>query len=158
MKTSNLNTEPSSIYLETLLSYYEDEIRGEAYFYTLAEHFDESEKFILLARIERRAADAIRPLLEKYGLKPRDESVIEDEGRSYLDEHRSYSWPEFMAYIVKRYPGYLDEFKALEQMAPAADLPALTILTNHEAVVIDFAKKEIAGDPGSLTPLIQYLE
>jgi dimethylamine/trimethylamine dehydrogenase len=154
---SNPDTEPSSIYLETLLSYYEDEIGGEAYFYALAGHFDESEKLILLARIERRAAEAIQPLLEKYGLKPRDESVIKCEGLSYLELHQSYSWPEFMAYIVERYPGYLDDFKALEQMAPATDLPALKILTNHEIVVIDFAEKEIAGDPDSITPLLQYL-
>jgi dimethylamine/trimethylamine dehydrogenase len=154
---SNPDTEPSSIYLETLLSYYEDEIGGEAYFYALAEHFDESEKFILLARIERRAAEAIQPLLEKYGLKPREESDIKFEGLSYLEAHQSYSWPEFMAYIIERYPGYLDDFKALEQMAPATDLPALKILTNHEIVVIDFAEKEIAGDPDSITPLLQYL-
>lgn len=155
---SDMDLEPSSTYLETLLSYYEDEIGGEAYFYALAEHFDESEKLILLARVERHAADAIQPLLEKYGLKPRDESVIKRDGRSYLEAHQSYSWPEFMAYIVKRYPGYLDDFRALEQMAPAADLSALKILTDHEVVVIDFAEMEIAGDPGSLTPLIQYLE
>jgi dimethylamine/trimethylamine dehydrogenase len=62
-----------------------------------------------------------------------------------------------MAFIVKRYPGYLDEFHALEQMAPAADLPALRILTEHEVAVIDFAKMEIAGDPSSTTPLLQYL-
>ncbi|MEE8364722.1 MAG: hypothetical protein V3R76_02970 [Gammaproteobacteria bacterium] len=155
---SNPDTEPSGIYMETLLSYYEDEIGGEAYFYALAEHFDESEKLILLARIERRAAEAIQPLLEKYGLKPREETVIKREGQSYLELHQSYSWPEFMAYIVERYPGYVDEFKALEQMAPVADLPALKILTNHEVAVIDFAEKELACDPGSLTPLIQYLE
>ena len=154
---SNADIQPSSIYLETLLSYYEDEIRGEAYFYAQVEHFSEPEKVILLARIERRAAEAIKPLIEKYGLIPRDESIIKREGQSYLDRHKSYSWPEFMAYMVKRYPGYVDEFLALERIAPVADLPALNRLTNHEVAVIDFAQKEIAGDPGSMTPLLQYL-
>jgi dimethylamine/trimethylamine dehydrogenase len=153
----NPDNEISNAYLKTLLSYYEDEISGEAYLYALAEHFDEKDKINLLARIERRAAESIQPLLEKYGLEPRDESVLNREGRSYLESPESYSWPEFMEYIVKRYPGYLNEFHALEQMAPAADLPALSILTDHEIAVIDFAKKEIAGDPASIEPLLQYL-
>lgn len=45
-------------YLRTLLLYYEEEIIGEAYFHGLARHFDEREKIVLLARVERRAATA----------------------------------------------------------------------------------------------------
>ncbi len=155
---SNPVTAASSDYLETLLSYYEDEISGEAYFYALADHFAERDKIILLAKTERVAAQAIEPLLEKYGLVPRHESDLKNEGRSYLELHQSYSWQEFMAYIVERYPAYLDEFNALEQMAPSEDLEALSILTTHEVAVIDFAEKELDGDPDSLVPLLQYLE
>ena len=60
--------------------------------------------------------------------------------------------------MVDRYPDYLDDFKALEQMAPREDLAALNILTEHEVVVIDFAKKELASHPDSLAPLPGYLE
>lgn len=149
---------PSKIYLQTLLRYYEEEISGEAYFYALAEHFAEREKTILLARIERRAAEAVRPLLEKYGLTPRDESACHSEGKSHLEIHKSYSWQEFMTYIVERYPGYVEDFRTLEQMAPIEDLSALNVLTDHEIAVIDFAKKELAGDPDSMTLLYLYLE
>jgi dimethylamine/trimethylamine dehydrogenase len=155
---SNLDNIASPDYLETLLSYYEDEISGEAYFYALADHFAERDKIILLAKTERVAAQAIEPLLEKYELVPRDDSELKNEERSYLELHQSYSWQGFMTYIVERYPAYLDEFNALEQMAPAEDLEALKILTTHEVAVIDFAEKELAGDPDSLAPLIQYLE
>ena len=148
---------PSKIYLQTLLRYYEEEISGEAYFYALAEHFAEREKLILLARIERRAAEAVRPLLEKYGLTPRDESVCHSEGKGHLEIHKSYSWEEFMTYIVERYPGYVEDFRALEQMAPIEDLSALNVLTDHEIAVIDFAKKELAGNLDSTTPLYLYL-
>ncbi len=145
-------------YLVTLLEYYEAEIMGEAYFYGLAEHFDESDKMDLLARIERDAARAVEPLLQKYGLESRDEAELERLGQDYIKLHQSHSWQEFMIYIVERYPGYLDEFKTLEAMAPAEDLPALNLLTEHEVAVIDFAKKELAGDPDSLAPLMRYLE
>jgi len=93
---ANPGNEISNDYLKTLLSYYEDEISGEAYLYALADHFDETKKINLLARIERRAAESIQPLLEKYGLEPREESVLNREGQSYLESHESYSWPEFM--------------------------------------------------------------
>ena len=147
----------SAIYLTTLLRYYEEEIAGEAFFYALADHFSEGEKTILLARVERRAAQAIQPLLEKYVLEPRSESILNREGRSFLDRHKSCNWSEFMAYILDRYPAYVDDFRVLEQMAPVADLPALNKLTEHEIRVIDFAGKEIAGDPDSVGPLITYL-
>ncbi len=111
-------TQASEEYLDTLLRYFEDEISSEAYFYGLAEHFAEREKTILLARVERRAAEAVRPLLHKYGLEPRQESVIRDQGKGYVEVHQSYSWHEFMAYIIKRYPRYLDDFADLENLAP----------------------------------------
>ena len=151
------HTQASEAYLDTLLRYFEDEVSGEAYFYGLAEYFVERKKTILLARVERRAAEAVRPLLHKYGLEPREESVIHDQGKGYVKKHQSYSWHEFMTYIIKRYPGYLDDFKGLENMAPAEDLPALNILTDHEVAVIEFAKMELAGNPDSLLPLNRYL-
>ncbi|MCP4472261.1 MAG: NADH:flavin oxidoreductase [Gammaproteobacteria bacterium] len=147
----------SQTYLDTLLRYYEEEIDGEAYFYGLAEHFSERDKTILLARAERVAAQAVEPLLEKYGLKARDEEDLTDEGRSYVEQHQDYAWHEFMTYIVERYPGYLDDFKALERMAPPEDSPALERLTEHEVVVIEFAQKELAGEADSTAPLLRYL-
>ena len=73
---SSSQAEPSNSYLETLLQYYEEEISGEACFYALAEHFAEREKITLLARIERDAAQAVEPLLQIYGLKPRQPCPI----------------------------------------------------------------------------------
>jgi dimethylamine/trimethylamine dehydrogenase len=147
----------SQDYLDTLLRYYEEEISGEAYFYGLLEAFGESEKITLLARMERRAAQTIEPLLEKYNLGPVNEERLKDLGESQVASEQGFSWMQFMAYIVERYPRYLDEFHALEAMAPAADLPLLQELTEHEIAVIEFAKRELAGKSGSLQPLKLYL-
>ena len=54
-ETSNASSE----YLDTLLRYYEDEIRGEAYFFALAEYFEEHDKIVLLGKVERSAAEAV---------------------------------------------------------------------------------------------------
>ena len=134
---------------------------GEAYFYGLADHIGgavEREKFALLAEVERRAADVVRPLIEKHGLIPRHESVLKALGEAHVERHRHYSWMEMMAYMVARYPAYLDEFEALERLAPKDDIPALKLLTHHEVLAIDFAKKEIALDPDSTASLREYLD
>ncbi len=144
-------------YLKTLLSYYEEEIEGEAYFYGLVDHFEEQEKLTVLARVERHAASSVVPLLEKYDLVPRDESELKTRGESYVGRHASFDWFEFMTYIVKRYPDYLEDFTALKRMAPEGDLYALNILMDHEVAAIEFAKRELAGDPDSLAPLYDYL-
>jgi len=145
-------------YLKTLLSYYEEEIEGEAYFYGLADHFEQQEKLTVLARVERRAAESVVPLLEKYELVPSDESELKTRGEGYVGRHASLDWFEFMTYIVNRYPGYLEDFTTLERMAPEEDLYALNNLTVHEVAAIEFAKRELAGDPDSLAPLYDYLD
>ena len=68
------------------------------------------------------------------------------------------NWFEFMTYMVNRYPGYLEDFTALERMAPDEDLYALNNLTDHEVAAIEFAKRELMGDPDSLAPLCDYLK
>ncbi len=145
-------------YLKTLLSYYEEEIEGEAYFYGLVDHFEQQEKLTVLARVERRAAESVVPLLEKYALVPRDESELKTRGEGYVGRHASLDWFEFMTYIVNRYPGYLEDFTTLERMAPEEDLYALKNMTVHEVAAIEFAKRELAGDPDSLAPLYDYLD
>ena len=145
-------------YLPTLLQYYEEEVAGEACFYGLAEHFDQREKTILLARVERVTAEAVAPLLKRYGLVPRDEKTLRKEGLDDVAQYANWSWLRFMNYIIDRYPGYIDEFEALEAMAPQDDRDALEQLTWHEIVVINFAQRELAGDPDSTEVLLDYLE
>ena len=144
-------------YLRTLLSYYEEEIQGETYFYGLIDHFEEQDKLTVLARVERRAAESVVPLLEKYKLVPRDVSELKTRGADHVQRHACFDWLEFMTYMLNRYPGYLEEFSTLERMAPEEDLYALKKLTNHEVAAIEFAKRELAGDPDSLSPLCDYL-
>jgi dimethylamine/trimethylamine dehydrogenase len=148
-------------YRKTLLDYYEEEIMGEAYFHALAEHFDgkgERDKLRLLARVERRAAEVVQPLLHKHDLTARDEPVLKSLGEADVAAHQDYGWHELMAYMVARYPGYVDDFEGLERLAPDEDLPALKLLTQHEVAAIEFAGREVAGEADSAAPLHRYLE
>lgn len=148
-------------YLKTLLLYHEEEVMGEAYFYGLIGHFSEAhekEKLDLLARMERYAAESVRPLLEKYGLAPRPDEELAAIGKQSIDRHARLTWPEFVTYMANRYPAYMDEFHALENMGPEEDQPYLKALTNHETAAISFANRELAGDRDSTQPMHQYLK
>ena len=148
-------------YEDVLLQYFEEEVAGEAYFHGLAEHFSEpgaSDKLHLLAEVERCAANSVRPLLAKHGLRQRDDAVLIAEGKSHVARHQDLSWQEMVTYMATRYPGYIDDFEGLEAMAPEEDLPALKILTEHEHVAIDFANQELAGKDDTSAILRRYIE
>ena len=95
---------PTKRYLQMLLTYYEEKVSGETYFLGLAEHFAEHKKLTLLAKVERYAAQSVLPLLEKYALSPRDESILKAEGEEATLQHQNMGWLKFMAHIVERYP------------------------------------------------------
>jgi dimethylamine/trimethylamine dehydrogenase len=147
-------------YLDTLLLYFEEEIMGEAYFLGLTEHFDDpsaKEKLTLLAEVERHAAEAVRPLLDKHGLVPRTDKDLACLEQEQIETHGAWSWSELVNYMASRYPFYMDDFEGLENMAPAEDLPPIKFLTTHEIAAIEFANMEVAGEPRSAEPLRRYL-
>ena len=147
----------SEKYLKTLLTYYEEEVSGEAYFYGLVPFLGEEEKLGLLARVERQAADSVLPLIAKYGLTPRGADRLRQEGIAHVNRHSKLSWREFMHHIVDYYPVYLEEFAELESMAPDEDLDCLRKLTHHEVLAIEFARRELAEDASSMESLKAYL-
>lgn len=153
-------TSQQDAYLETLLLYFEEEIMGEAYFRGLADHFPQPEqkgKLMLLAEVERHAAEAVRPLLKKYHLTPRADDELAGLEAETISLHGAWSWQKLVRDMVERYPAYMDDFEGLEKMAPEPDLPALKFLTAHETAAIEFANLEDAGVEDSAAPLRRYL-
>jgi len=156
----SVQTTATAEYHKTLLQYFEEEIMGEAYFHGLVPHFTEpGAKAALeaLAHVERHAAEAEHPLIEKHDLKPRPQSELARLAEADTVSHTGLSWREFVSYMAKRYPAYLEDFAGLEKMAPPEDLPALQFLTEHEVAAIEFANLELAGNADSLRPLTRYL-
>ena len=148
----------SEKYLKTLCAYFEEEVSGEAYFRGLIPFLGEGTKLELLARMEHQAAASVLPLIKKYGLEPRTPDVLEQEGLDHVDRHKDLTWQGFMHHIVSYYPVYLEEFAALEAMAPKADLAYLKKLSRHEVLAIEFAERELSKDPTSMDSLKAYLD
>jgi dimethylamine/trimethylamine dehydrogenase len=152
---------PDADYRASLVRCYEEELINEAYFLAVAQRLPSEmhrDKLALLAEVERIAAAAIHPLLILYGLVPRDVSVLHTLGRGTVERKRSIDWEWLIQDIVSEYPKFVDQFHALEQIAPTTDLAMLERLTEHEVATIEFAKREQAGDADSLHPIRSYLD
>ncbi len=146
-------------YLDTLLLYYEEEVEGEAYFNELATLFDApdaKEKLTLLAEVERHAAAGVAPLLAQYNLIPRSTVVLSEMGRKDAQRTRA-DWQHVLAGMNKAYPGYLTSFRKLEAIAPEADRPCLSFLTEHEVAALKFLELEAQDPTVSVAPLRAYL-
>jgi hypothetical protein len=146
-------------YLDTLLLYFEEEVEGEAYFAELARRFDDPghrAKLGLLAEVERHAAAAVAPLIDRYGLRPRPVSELVDSGRRDARQTPA-DWAALLDEMARTYPGYLAAFEALEAMAPPADLPRLAFLTEHEVAAMRFLACEARDPATSAVPLQAYL-
>ena len=146
-------------YEETLVLYYEEEVEGEAYFLEWANAFDTPDhkaKMGLMGEVERHAAAAIRPLLEKYGLTPRPRADLVASGISGARQ-ATRDWDAAIAEMTETFPGYIEDFERLEAMAPPEDRAVLNFLTEHEVAAIRFLALEKTDPAHSATPLQDYL-
>lgn len=152
--------ETTQKYLETLLRYYEEEVEGESYFKSLVDHLsepDQIEKMHLLAKVENFAARSVYPLIKKYDLAPKSSAELRLSGQKQAANEES-DWSVLTEKMQRNYPGYVDDFKNLEAMAPPEDLKKLKILTAHEIAALRFLELEAKGDRNSDAPLKYYLE
>ncbi len=133
---------------------------GEAFFLGLGDYFVEPhqhEKLSLLSQIERSVVDSVRPLLTRHGLQTREDAALHAIGREHCGRFKAMTWQDFLEDITVKYPDYMVEFFALEEVAPIEDRPLLEPFTRHEIVAIAFAKLELAGAEGGAGELRSFL-
>ena len=112
--------------MDTLLLYFEEEIIGEGYFLGLAERFPDQDqleiKMTYLAKVEHRAAEHVRPLLHKYGLKPRVDTELFDWAQEDITYLKRLTAHEVAAI----------EFATLEQARGKNSLTPLQVYIDSE--------------------------
>ena len=146
-------------YLEALLRAYEEEGEGEALYRALAQRMVQprhKEKMLLLAEVERATAKAVRPLIDRYGLTPAPREALVATAQAQA-ARGAQDWHTLLEQMRGSVPGYVDEFKKIEAMGPAADQPFLALMTAHEVVALEFLEREEKGDPDSTAPLLDFL-
>lgn len=149
-----------SDYRTALILSYDEEISGEAYFERLATFFAgrSSQALLLLARIERVTAAAIRPLLDRHGFVATDHSRLRADGLAEANRKSGVSWQELVEGMAVDFPAFVEEFEQVERLAPASDRELIRVLTDHEVAGIEFARREVTADPRSLDPLKDFLK
>jgi dimethylamine/trimethylamine dehydrogenase len=149
---------PISDYASGLVIAFEEEVSGEAWYRALAEMFDGAERdsLRLLAEVERHTADILRPLIARHGITVRSDAELAAEGRGEAAKWAG-NYAGLASHMRAQFPAYMPEFRALEALAPPADLPVLRRVTEHEAVVIEFLERAAAGRDDSRDPLRAFL-
>lgn len=146
-------------YAAALLTAYEEEIAGEGYFAGLADQFSGRPRQTLLriARMERVTAGILRPLVESHRLRAAGQAELLARGRAEADAQRGIAWDRLTLGMASDYPRYIAEFDQLSRLAPPADRTRVAVAVEHELALIDFARREAAGDAGSLEPVERFL-
>jgi len=130
-------------YRSRVLAAYEDEVAGAAYFEGLSSIYPAKAAFLgKCAALERQTAEKMNALIRKYQLAPRARSALEERGALEAHSESGSGWQEWRERSITSYARYVDEFKALEAIAPLADQPALAALTAHEVQLIDWLRSE----------------
>jgi hypothetical protein len=146
-------------YPSSLLLCLEEECAGEAFFAALAERHDGRARhaLLLMAQIERAMTEALRPLVERHRLTPSPLAVLHAEGAREARALQTIGWRDFLERMARDYPAYLGEFEAIAGLGPAEDQEVFQLMLDHEVAFIDFALRDLAGDPDSHRALESFL-
>jgi hypothetical protein len=140
---------------------YEGELIGDQLYHSLSERTADVElrkKFSAIAAVERATHAVLKPIAGRLGIVPRESYILETVARRCSEIER-LSWSEFLGKAVREWPGYISRFKALYEMAPTDDLPALSYLIEHEVALVNFVTEEFrcAGSFEAMSFLEDYL-
>ena len=146
-------------FAEGLRVSFEEEISGEAFFTELAEYQSPANRRILLifADMERITYTAIRHLLSKHRIDVSDDMELRRNGISEAKKISRSEWASIVASMIEDYPQYIEEFRSLRVLAPAADRDAVDILIEHEQAMLDFAILNAQGASDGTEPLVQFV-
>ncbi len=109
----------------------------------------------LLIDVETAVAEALLPLVDRYGLPHRLETDEEERAKTRASTYDG--WTDLVAFLDDRLDVYVAEFEALRSAAPPEDHAALDLLVEHEKALICFGNciraGNAAGARGVLLPL-----
>jgi hypothetical protein len=128
---------------------YRGEVSGQELFAGLAATFtdhDHRAKLDALAALEREMAQALEPVLERYGVDRGDDDRSRERGRDNAAGVAALGWSRFLEQFGPVTDAALDRYRTLAALAPDDD-PVFDLLIAHEVALQEFANAEL-GDRG----------
>jgi len=147
-------------FAQYLIHSYEGEIGSGAYFDRIATCYEEPgqrEKLECLARLEKRMAEWLRPVIARYGLQTRPDEESCALGIEEANADSEKTWHQLIAYFRDDIEPHMNEFDAFEASGADADRQALHALTQHALAIVEFTKRELAGVQPSQQPIESLL-
>lgn len=147
-------------YLRLLTEAYQGEFYGVVMMETaaaLATEEDRKKKCLVLCDFEQRVLDHLAPLAEKYGLPDPDEAYLA-RARKRGESFGTGEWGEELRGFGETVDTCIREYEGLEPLGPEEDYAYARILVEHERVLGDFVRREIAGDAASLEKVHAFLQ
>jgi hypothetical protein len=149
-----------SQYLDGIASLYAAEVLGEGLanrWLQLATDRYQKYKLGLFLQLESEAKVRLRPLLARHGM-----SLVEDEqqrsaGAAAAEQFAAQPWEQAMATLSKLALPYAERFESLLAVAPAADVPLIRFMVDHERSVAQIAERESRGEPAMDHELVVML-
>ncbi len=143
-----------------LVSVYEGEISGWAYFKQIATCYEgsgQSQKLECLARLEKRTAEWLTPVLARYELRARPDEESSALGIEEANTDAEKTWHQLITYFRDDIAPWIAKLDALEAAAHDADRQALHALTQHAVAFLEFTQRELAGVQPSQQPVESLL-
>jgi hypothetical protein len=147
-------------FAQYLIRSYEGEVGSGAYFDRIATCYEESgqrEKLECLARLEKKMAEWLRPMVARYGLQTRPDEESCALGINEADADSEKTWHQLITYLRDDIEPYMSEFDAFEASGADADRQALHALSQHALAFFEFTKRELAGVQPSQQPIESLL-
>jgi hypothetical protein len=136
------------IFTKLLARAYRGEISGEALFSDLSERFhDQADKLRLLALLERKMAQALQPLLVRYGVDGGDDEHSRRTGHRSAVAASANDWPGFLRLFDAVTTDALDRYHELNESSSegSGTLKEIALLIEHEEALRQFAQAEMEG-------------
>jgi hypothetical protein len=140
--------------------FYQGEVLGEAFFGRCLElETDPARryKWANLQQLETETKARLRPFLMRLGISLVQKDVS-GQIAEFTDGFAQKSWAEHMEGIAGVTDFYLGKFREIEAAAPTSERDMAKAMVAHEVAINNFAKRELAGDPGnSLSDVVDQL-
>lgn len=136
---------------------FEGEALGEALFARLAElqpDEDRQAKVEVLRRLEGSTRDLVRPVLERLGISTEGEAAAAEQGAGFAASAAQQPWETLLSSFESSTAKYAAMYERLLPLVDEQDVPTVEALLAHERALCEFARREVAGDPTSLDPIL----
>ena len=134
---------------DCLLDYYQTEVRGEAFFASVLEKFDEPDhryKIGSLLQLETETKARLRPTILELGGSVEEFESSRAAGRSRAASMTTRDWEEFVVVLNKVGEPLTKRQREVSEIAPPPYRELALSMKVHGESIQEFTERELAGD------------